>query len=203
LFQVVFHARMAEEGGRFRFADIVAGLCDKMVRRHPHVFADAEIVSAAAQTQSWEAMKAEERAAKAAPETAPSALDGVARALPALSRAVKLQKRAARAGFDWPTTAPVFDKLDEELAELRAEIQAGAARERLAEELGDVMFVCANLCRHLGVDAEAALGKSNAKFERRFRRIEALLAASGRTPEQSGLAEMDRLWDQAKSEESA
>ena len=203
LFQVVFYAQMADEIGAFNFDKIVRGISDKMLRRHPHVFGDADIKSAAAQTRSWEALKAEERASKARQNDAPiSTLDGVARALPALARAVKLQRRAARVGFDWPDLRPVIAKMREELDELEAELDAdGAPPERLAEEVGDVLFVCANIARHAGVDAEVALRSTNEKFERRFRRIEALLAESGKTPEESTLEEMDRLWDQAKAEE--
>ncbi len=202
LLQVVVHARMAAEAGRFDFADVARAICDKMVRRHPHVFADAEIDGAAAQTRVWEAHKAAERAARARAEGRPaSALDGVPLALPALSRADKLQRRAARVGFDWPETGPVLDKIDEEGAELRAAVAGDEGPERLAEELGDLLFACANLARHLGLEGEAALRAANAKFERRFRRVEALLGARGAAPEDVALEEMDRLWEQAKAEE--
>ncbi|MCZ6522265.1 MAG: nucleoside triphosphate pyrophosphohydrolase [Alphaproteobacteria bacterium] len=202
LLQVVFHARMAAEAGRFDFADVARAICDKMVRRHPHVFADAEIDGAAAQTREWEAHKAAEREVRARAEGRPaSALDGVPLALPALSRADKLQRRAARVGFDWPETGPVLDKIDEEGAELRAAVAGGEGPERLAEELGDLLFACANLARHLGLEGEAALRAANAKFERRFRRVEALLGARGAAPEEVALEEMDRLWEQAKAEE--
>jgi len=203
LFQVVFYAQMACEKDAFNFDDIVRGISDKMLRRHPHVFGDADIKSAAAQTRSWEALKADERTAKAQNDGTPqSALDGVARALPALARAIKLQKRAARVGFDWPDLRPVLAKMREELDELEAELDAdGAPPERLTDEVGDVLFVCANIARHAGVDAEVALRTTNEKFERRFRRIEALLTERGKSPEQSTLEEMDKLWDQAKAEE--
>lgn len=204
LFQVVFYAQMAHEEGRFDFERIAARAADKMVRRHPHVFGDREIADAPAQTRAWEAQKAAERAARARAEGRnPSALDGVARALPALARAQKLQARAARVGFDWPEAEPIFDKIAEELAELRAEWRSGAPRERFVDELGDLLFACVNLARRAGVDAETALRAGNEKFARRFRRIEALLAAAGRTPDQSTLEEMDALWERAKAEERA
>jgi MazG family protein len=203
LFQVVFHAQMASEAGDFAFGDVVRSISDKMLRRHPHVFGDASIATAEAQTTAWEVLKAAERQARAEAEgRAPSVLDGVAAGLPALSRAIKLQNRAARVGFDWPDIAPVFDKINEEIGELRSELAADPSDlNRLEDELGDVLFILANLARHLKVDPEAALRRTNAKFERRFQRIEALLAARGKRPEDSDLAEMDALWDQAKAEE--
>ncbi len=205
LFQIVFYAQMAAEDGAFDFAAVVDAVIEKMLRRHPHVFGNADITTSVAQTRSWEALKAKERAAKASDaDDDISALAGVARALPALSRAVKLQKRAARVGFDWPGLGPVLDKLHEELAELEAEVVAedDALPERLAEEVGDLLFVCANIARHAGVDAEAALRGANDKFESRFRRIEAFLAEAGKRAEDSSLAELDTLWDRAKDEES-
>ena len=203
LFQVVFHAEMAREAGDFAFDDVVEAVADKMVRRHPHVFGDRrDIDSADAQTVSWESHKAAERHARAARQgRPPSTLDGVTAALPALTRALKLQDRAARVGFDWPDLAPVLAKIEEELAELRDAMADGGEPARLADELGDVLFVYANLARHLKIDPEAALRGANAKFERRFRRIEALLAEAGRRPDEATLEEMDRLWDQAKREE--
>jgi len=205
LFQIVFYAQMAAEDGAFDFAAVVDAVIEKMLRRHPHVFGNADITTSVAQTRSWEALKAKERAAKASDaDDDISALAGVARALPALSRAVKLQKRAARVGFDWPGLGPVLDKLHEELAELEAEVVAedDALPERLAEEVGDLLFVCANIARHAGVDAEAALRGANNKFESRFRRIEAFLAEAGKRAEDSSLAELDTLWNRAKDEES-
>ena len=203
LFQVVFYAQMAREAGDFTFDDIARGISDKMVRRHPHVFGDAKIDTAAAQTLSWEAMKAEERAAKAVTDARPpSALDGVARALPALTRALKLQKRAARVGFDWPDIEPVLEKLDEEITELRAELVAPDNAARIGDEIGDLLFTCANLARHADTDPEGALRAANAKFERRFKRVEALLAADGRALDNADLAEMERLWNRAKAEET-
>ncbi len=198
LLQVVYHAQMAAEAGSFTFADVARGIADKMVRRHPHVFADDAVATAAAQTVAWEAQKAAERAAK---DGAAGALDGIPLALPALTRADKLQRRAARVGFDWPRAAQVLDKIEEEAAELRAAMAEDDAGGHIAEELGDLLFAYANLARHLGVDAEAAVRAANAKFERRFRRVEALLAEQGRAPESAGLDVLDRLWDQAKAEE--
>ena len=202
LLQVVFHAQMAAEAATFTFDDVARTICDKMVRRHPHVFGEAEIDSAEAQTTAWEAHKAAERDRRANAKGHPSgSLDGVPLGLPALMRAQKLQSRAARVGFDWPRVDPVRDKIDEEIAELNAAIKDGDPSERVSEELGDLLFAYVNLARHLGVDAEAALRSSIVKFERRFRRIEALLADQGQTPENAGLEQMDRLWNQAKAEE--
>ena len=195
LLQVVFHARMAEEQGAFTFEDVAAAICDKMVRRHPHVFGEAAFETAQAQSASWEAIKAAERAAKG-PGRA-GVLDDVPAGLPGLVRAVKLTKRAARVGFDWPDVLTVMDKLREETAELEVEIAAGD-RAKAREELGDLLFVCANLARKLDVDPEDTLRAANAKFIRRFGYVEARLAAEGRSPEQSDLAEMDALWDEAK-----
>ena len=200
LFQVVFYAQMSAEAGGFTFADVVAGIAEKMVRRHPHVFGGDAVDSAGAQTEAWEAFKAAERDARG---EAPSALDGVPAALPALARALKLQKRAARVGFDWPDAAGALEKLAEEVAELRDETARGDG-EALAAELGDVLFSWVNLARFHGVDAEAALRAANAKFARRFRRIEALLRANGREPSGGAtLDELEALWQQAKAEETA
>ena len=204
LFQVVFYAQMAREDGQFDFADIAQAIAEKMERRHPHVFGDAIIENAAAQTLAWEATKARERAAepdKTAPDKPVSILDGVARALPALTRAEKLTKRAARHRFDWPEAAQVLDKIEEEIRELRVEIDAQAPKARLTDELGDLLFACANLARKLELDPEAVLRQANDKFERRFHRVEALLRDRGRTPGDSTLEEMDGLWDDVKAEE--
>jgi nucleoside triphosphate diphosphatase len=197
LLQVVYHARMAEEQGAFAFADVVEAITAKMLRRHPHVFGTEEERAAGAAPGFWERIKAKERVEKAT-----SALDGVPAGLPALTRAVKLQDKAARVGFDWPSLAPVFDKMKEELAELEEEV-AGTTqdRARVEEEFGDLLFVVANVARHLRLDPETALRSANAKFTRRFHAIERKLAQDGRTPAQSDLAEMDRLWDGAKAEE--
>ncbi len=199
LLQVVYHARMAEEAGAFDFAAVAAAVADKMVRRHPHVFGEDEVRDAAAQTVRWEAIKAQERAAKGGPA---SALSGVPMGLPALTRAAKLTRRAARVGFDWPDTAQVIAKLHEEIGELEAEIQAGDL-DKAREELGDMLFVCANLARKLDVEPEDALRATNAKFLRRFAYIEARLALDDRTPDQASLEEMDALWDEAKQLERA
>ena len=201
LLQVVYHAQMAREAGAFSFADVAAAVADKMVDRHPHVFGDARIATAEAQTASWEARKAAERAARKDGAVEPAgALDGVARALPALLRAEKIQKRAARVGFDWKQTGPVIDKIEEELGELRAELAAGTVDQaRLADELGDVLFAVANLARHCKVDPEAALRATNDKFERRFRYIERRLAEAGRKPVDASLEEMEALWQEAKT----
>lgn len=196
LFQVVYHARMAEEAGAFAVGDVVQAISDKMIRRHPHVFGDeSRDKSPEQQVADWEAVKAAERAGK--PATT-GALDGVAAGLPALTRAVKLQNRAARVGFDWPNADAVLDKIGEETAEL-VEAQALGDVDKIAEEYGDLLFVMANLARHLSIDPEAALRAANAKFTRRFAAIETALEAQGRTPADSTLAEMDALWDQAKA----
>jgi len=201
LFQVVFYAQMSSESGRYSFADIARSIADKMVRRHPHVFAGASVESADAQTAEWEAQKRSEREAKAqARGDLPSALDDVPAALPALARAVKLQKRAARVGFDWPNVSGVLEKMAEEVEELRIEQEAGNL-EGMADELGDVLFAWTNLARFQKIDPETALRNANSKFERRFRRIEALLAAEGRRPDDADLEELETLWNQAKTEE--
>ncbi|MBN8717166.1 MAG: nucleoside triphosphate pyrophosphohydrolase [Stenotrophomonas sp.] len=234
LLQVVFHARMAEEAGAFAFGDVVAAICDKLVRRHPHVFAAqgranaaegrrpgaagdaagrpldpaaraAAVADAQQQARAWEALKRAERAARGEMDT--SALAGISRGLPEWLRAVKLQEKAARVGFDWPGPEPVIAKLHEEIEEVRAEFAAvaadpgdAAARDRLEDEIGDVLFVCANLARHAKVDVGAALRRANAKFERRFRAMEALAAADGGLAGQP-LTAQDRYWDLAKAAE--
>jgi MazG family protein len=193
LFQVLFHARMAEEQGAFDFADVANGLAEKMRARHPHVFADASARSAEEQTHAWEHQKAAERAAKG---KAASALDDVASALPALMRAEKLTKRAARIGFDWPDAEQVLDKLDEELNELE-EARASGDQAHVAEEFGDVLFVIANLGRKLGLDPEEALRRANSKFTRRFQTIERLLREQGAEGVQD-LDKLEALWIEAK-----
>ncbi|GAB4289140.1 MAG: nucleoside triphosphate pyrophosphohydrolase [Thiohalomonadaceae bacterium] len=197
LFQVVFHAQMAREAGQFDFNDVVRAIVDKMVRRHPHVFADAQVADAAEQTARWEAQKAAERAARAEQATH-SVLDGVAVALPALMRAEKIQKRAARAGFDWPDIAGPLAKVREEVDEVAAELQAGAAPERVAAEVGDLLFAAVNLARHAGVDAETALRNATLKFERRFRAVETGL---GKPLAETTLAEMNAQWEAVKRAE--
>jgi MazG family protein len=196
LLQVVFHSRMAEEAGKFAFDDVAQAISDKMVRRHPHVFGQDQVASAAAQTVAWEEQKAAERASKGAA----SAVDGVGTALPALSRAAKLQRRAARVGFDWPAAAPIFEKIAEEIAELCDAI-AGESPDRIEDELGDLLFAVVNLARKLDHDPEQALRRSCRKFERRFRRVEALLAGDGKPPGSASLDEMEAKWQQAKKEE--
>ena len=198
LLQVVFHARMAQEAGLFDFQAVATGITDKMIRRHPHVFGEQTYASLADQVAGWEAIKALERASKAKV----GVLDGVLAGLPAMTRAVKLTKRAARVGFDWPSTDEVLAKLHEEVAELEAEVAAGDIAKARAE-LGDVLFVCANLARKLDIEPEDALRATNAKFIRRFESIEAALAELGKTPDQSDLAEMDALWNAAKATEKA
>ena len=214
LLQVVFHAQLAREQGAFDFAAVVAGICDKLVRRHPHVFGAATVADAAAQSRSWEDIKAGERAAAAARAAgaagavgaagtvtqAPvaSVLDGVPRALPALVRAAKLGRRAARVGFDWPNAQGARDKLDEELAELDAAI-ATSERTAIAAEFGDVLLALSNLARHLDVDAEAALRAANARFERRFRHVESRMRSSGA----GDLASLEGYWTEAKKAERA
>lgn len=198
LFQTVYHAQMASEAGHFTFADVVTAISDKMIARHPHVFGtDSRDKTAEQQTKEWEAQKARERgASKAGART----LDGIAQSLPALTRALKLQNRAARVGFDWPSTGEVLDKLVEEAREV-VEARDTLTHDALTEEIGDLLFVMANLARHLKVDPEAALRAANAKFTRRFARIEDWLAEQGRTPADSDLAEMDALWNRAKAED--
>ena len=197
LLQSVYHTQMGAEAGHFTFQSVVRGVSDKMVARHPHVFGtESREKSAEQQTRDWEAIKAAERAGKAQEGT----LDGVAVGLPALLRALKLQKRAARVGFDWPDTHDVIAKITEEAAEL-VEARDTLSQSEVEEEFGDLLFVMANLGRHLGLDPEAALRRANAKFVRRFEGIEARLAAMGKTPADSDLAEMDALWEAVKADE--
>ncbi|OLS52304.1 nucleoside triphosphate pyrophosphohydrolase [Rhodovulum sulfidophilum] len=199
LLQSVYHAQMGEEAGLFDFHSVADRVSDKMVARHPHVFgAEDREKSAEQQTRDWETIKAAERAGK----EARGVLDDVALALPALTRAVKLQKRAARVGFDWPETAQVLDKIVEETHEL-VEARETLTQAEVFEEFGDLLFVVANLARHLKIEPEEALRAANAKFTRRFNGIEARLAAMGKRPEDSDLAEMDALWDAVKAEEKA
>jgi len=208
LFQVVFHARMAEEQGAFAFADVVAAISDKMERRHPHVFAGMSIADSDALNAMWDAEKKRERIAKHGDANDTSALAGVARGLPEWQRAVKLQKKAATVGFDWPGPAPVIDKLREELEEVQAEFDALAAspgdaavRDRLEDELGDLLFVAANLARHAKVDPGAAMRRANHKFERRFRAMEAMAAADGVSLTGLPLDAQDAYWNRAKAAE--
>jgi len=206
LLQVVFHAQMAREGGLFDFADVVAAICDKLIRRHPHVFADADgrlatVADAEQQTTLWDKLKRAERVAGGDADA--SALAGVPRGLPEWQRALKLQKRAAAIGFDWKSPGPVLDKLHEEIDEVRRELAAGADPARIEDEVGDVLFVAVNLARLSGVDYSRALRGANAKFERRFRRMEALAAADGKPLAGQDLGEQEGYWQRAKAEESA
>ena len=199
LLQVVFHAQMAREQGAFAFDDVATAISDKMVRRHPHVFGDASFADAEAQTANWEEIKRAERAA--AGEADRSALAGISRGLPEWQRAVKLQSRAARTGFDWPGPEPVIAKLHEEIEEVRAEFARGAVddnRERLQDEIGDLLFVAANLARHAKVDVGAALRHANLKFERRFRTMEGLAAAEGTPLPTLTLEQQEAFWERAK-----
>jgi nucleoside triphosphate diphosphatase len=195
LFQVVFHARMAEEAGLFAFDDVATAISEKMVRRHPHVFGDAKITSITAQNEAWEAHKARERAAAGASD---SVLDGVALAFPALLRAGKISRRAARIGFDWPDARSVIAKLAEEIREIEAELDLGGAHDRLEDEVGDLLFAAANLARKLEVEPETALRRATAKFERRFRAVDALAKERGIGRD---LDALEALWQQVKAEE--
>lgn len=204
LLQVVYHARMAEEQGDFAFGDVVEAVTTKMIRRHPHVFGTEEERAAGAAPGFWDKVKAAERG----DQGSAGVLDGVPVGLPALTRAIKLQNKAAKVGFDWPSLAPVFAKLEEETAELHAAIDAAGGKPAgddpaIEEEFGDLLFVVANVARHLKIDPETALRRANEKFTRRFRYIEEQLAARGSSPEQSNLAEMDGLWDAAKAREKS
>ena len=209
LLQVVFHARMAEEAGRFAFGDVVQAITEKLVRRHPHVFGNAGSLDTEAVNALWDRIKAQEKAERAtrraaepgaAAERSAGALAGVPVTLPALTRALKLQDKAGKVGFDWNDPKAVLAKIREEADEIAAELAAGKARE-VREEVGDLLFAVVNLARHLGADPEAALRATNRKFERRFSYIEQALAAAGTTPAQSTLAEMDELWNAAKRDE--
>jgi ATP diphosphatase len=208
LLQVVYHARIAQEQGAFTFAEVADGITAKMIRRHPHVFGSAGARAAGAAKGFWERAKAEEKQARAAQRAAAGAndldseslLDAVPVSLPALMRAIKLQSEAAKVGFDWPSMEPVFAKMKEELAELEDSI-SGRDRAKVEEEYGDLLFVLANVARHLEIDPEASLRAANQKFVRRFRRIEEKLLARGKAPAQSNLEEMDALWNEAKAEE--
>lgn len=197
LFQVVFYTRLGEEQGAFDFNQVVDGIVEKLVRRHPHVFGDATVTDAAAQTQAWERQKAEERARKHGKGT----LAGIATTLPAITRAMKLQKRAARVGFDWPDISPIYDKVREELGELKEEVDQGGSQARIEEEMGDLIFACTNLARHAKVDPETALRRSNRKFERRFARMEALAAERGLSLFNLDLDAWETLWECVKTEE--
>lgn len=197
LLQVVFHARIAEESGLFALPDVVAAICDKLVRRHPHVFGEQKVKDSRDQLVNWENVKEGERNGGAPV----SALDGVAKALPALMRAAKLQKRAARVGFDWTDPKDVFAKIREEIGELEVEVRAGAPRDRMEDELGDVLFAVANLARKLDIDPEQALRRTNDKFESRFHFIEQELEKAKKPIKEASLDEMEELWQKAKGRE--
>lgn len=208
LLQVVFHARMAEEQGAFGFGEVVEAISDKMTRRHPHVFAGMSIADSDALNAMWDAEKKKERIARQGADADASALAGIARGLPEWQRAVKLQKKAASVGFDWPSHAEVIDKLHEEIAEVRAEFDARAVapgdvsvQDRLEEEIGDLLFVAANLSRHAKVDPGAALRRANHKFEARFRAMESLAEADGAALAGQTLEAQDRYWERAKQQE--
>jgi MazG family protein len=196
LFQVVFHAQMASESNAFAFDDVVDAICDKMQRRHPHVFGDAKIETAEAQTLAWDEQKRRERAAKS-----DSILADVPVSLPALTRANKLGKRAAEVGFEWPDPHGALDKMVEEIEELRAELHGEPNREAISDEIGDVLFSLVNVCRYLKIDPETALRHANSKFERRFRYVETRLKEQGKKPEATSLEEMDVLWEEGKRTE--
>jgi MazG family protein len=197
LFQVVFHARMAEESGWFEFGDVVRSICEKLVRRHPHVFAGETVADAEAQTRAWERHKDRERTT-----LIDSALAGVPVALPALTRACKLQKKAARVGFDWPDIGGVIDKLEEELEELRSEIDRNAGQTALEDEAGDLLFAAVNLLRHAGVDPETALRRASDKFAWRFRQVELRCLESGRSVSDTGADELDWHWSEVKRQQA-
>jgi len=199
LLQVVFHSQMAKEQKLFDFNDVVGSICDKLIRRHPHVFGDADIKTAAQQTEAWDAIKEKEQQEKNEPN---SILNGIAIALPALLRAYKLQKKAAKSGFDWPSVAPVLEKLEEEIAELKMAI-AAKDKENMEEELGDMLFVCVNIAKHLDINPEDALRYTNRKFEKRFYFIERELDRQHRDIKEASLQELDDLWDKAKLAERA
>jgi nucleoside triphosphate diphosphatase len=202
LLQVVFHARMAEEADLFDFDSVAAAICDKLIRRHPHVFGDAVVRTASAQTRAWEDQKANERHDKATGNgEIDSVLDGVSVALPALTRAAKMQKRAARVGFDWRAAAEVLDKFREEIGELERELDDDENADGIEDEIGDLLFTCVNLARKLGIDPETALRRGNAKFERRFRGMERMLADRDGKLENTTLEEKEALWQRAKLEE--
>jgi len=207
LFQVVFHSQLASEQGAFEFEDVVAAIADKLERRHPHVFGDQDIDNAEAQTQAWEKLKANERlqkhnAASQQSRMPHSVLDGVAVALPGLTRAVKLQKRASNVGFDWLSIAPVFDKVIEELEEVKHEVNHSKNQERIEDEIGDLFFAVANLARHANVDPEAAIRRSNAKFTRRFQAIEALVEAQGANIAELSTDALESLYQKVKNAEA-
>ena len=202
LLQVVFHAQLATEGGRFTIADVIERVFEKMVRRHPHVFADHPAATPGEVLRNWEALKEEERAGKGKGSDA-SMLDSVSRSLPATMEAFQMTTKVSRVGFDWPDAASVLAKLEEEVGELKEAVAAGEGPTAVGEEIGDLLFVIVNLSRRLGVDPESALKAGNRKFRRRFRYVEERLRARGKRPADSSLEEMDGLWDEAKRQEGS
>lgn len=200
LFQVVFHSQMADEAGAFSFHDVAESICEKMIRRHPHVFVQGDDRTASDQIDAWEVMKAKERKEKSN-DRSKSALDGVALALPALLRAEKIQKRAARTGFDWATPEPIIEKIEEEISEVK-EVMNSTSTEKVEEEIGDLLFACANLARRLNIDPETALRKANIKFERRFQAMEQIAEQAKVNFESLNLDEQEELWNQVKSGET-
>jgi MazG family protein len=200
LFQVVFHSQMAEEQGLFRFDDIVRAISEKLIRRHPHVFGDVSITSAEEQSAAWEEHKARERQQK---DNHQSALDGVAKTLPGLTRAAKLQKRAAKLGFDWDTIEPIFDKLEEEAGELKTELAAKASWERVEDEIGDMLFTVVNIARHTQIDPELAIRRANAKFEARFKNMESAIEQAGENFSELSIGRLEAYWIQAKRDEKS
>lgn len=199
LFQVVFLARIAEEEGHFDFEAVAQSICDKLIRRHPHVFGEATFHSEDELARAWDAHKAQERESKRQETQAPSSrLDGVAAAMPALLRAQKLQSRAAKVGFDWPDVQGVLDKIEEEMGELAAEVHAGSDTRRLEDELGDLLFSCVNAARHVHVDPEIALRRANQRFEARFRHMETAARQRGLAFAKLSSAELETLWAEAK-----
>lgn len=202
LLQVVYHARMAQEQDSFDFTDVTDAICRKMIHRHPHVFGDENIRKATHVNGLWERIKAQEKESKGQAGKPKRLLDDIPLPLPALTRAVKLQNKAAKVGFDWPSLTPVLEKLDEEIAELKEAVEAANKDQaHIEEEFGDILFVLANVARHLNIDPENALRGANAKMLRRFAHIEDRLAEDGRIPQQSNLEEMDKLWDEAKAKD--
>ncbi|OOE43276.1 nucleoside triphosphate pyrophosphohydrolase [Salinivibrio sp. ML323] len=199
LFQIVFYSQLGREENQFDFEDVVRGICDKLIRRHPHVFGPKDAQGQPLMAADWEGIKAQERAESAASMQPQSVLDGVTQGLPALTRAYKLQKRCARVGFDWPTVAPVIDKVQEEIEEVEQELaQASVDQARVDEEVGDLLFAVVNLARHLGTDAEQALRRANQKFEARFRGVEKHLRDNEKNIQQCQLDELESAWQAVK-----
>lgn len=198
LFQVVFHSQLAQEQGLFEFADVVNAICDKLRRRHPHVFAGATITNSLEQSKAWEEHKARERKGKH-----PSALDGIAKSLPGLTRAAKIQKRAAKVGFDWDAIEPIFDKLVEETDELKVELAANTSQQRIEDELGDILFTVVNIARHANIDPELAMRRANSKFIERFKKMERAIESTGERFSDLSMERLEDYWCQAKRDEKS